>query len=379
MKVMYIAPRFHTNQAGVVKGWIDRGDEVMFISYYTATIEDYSEIKPVVLGFSFLYRIFDKFYVEILHRHEVYANAFKINHGFPPILKLWRIIHKWKPDVVIVRDRTLYSIAGYLLSKRKSKCILYNQSPMWDEPPKKDLAHRIVYKCTPKYRITPVMGKKSADKMISKNSYFLPFVVEPKTEPGNKTYFREGRINILCIGVFEPRKNHMMLMDAVSEISGEISDKLHITIIGVAAEVHQKNFLRKVKEHVEKRHYEEMVTILTNVPKMQMDQYFNEADVFVIPSTKEMASVSQLEAMSYSVPVICSNSNGAACYVIDGENGYQFEDCDKEDLKKKLLMLLESRESIVKMGEKAYRSVVENNSFVNYYNGICEILKDYHE
>ena len=49
MKVMYIAPRFHTNQSAVVKGWIERGDEVTFISYYTAIIEDYSYIKPIVL------------------------------------------------------------------------------------------------------------------------------------------------------------------------------------------------------------------------------------------------------------------------------------------------------------------------------------------
>lgn len=379
MRMMYIAPRFHTNQAAAIKGWLDRGDEVIFISYYTAMIEDYSDLKPVVLGFSFWYHVIDKIYVDILHRNTVNANGFKINHGFPPIFKLRKVIRGWKPDVIILRDRTLYTIAGYLLGRRKSKCILYNQSPLWDEPPKKDLAHRLVYKLTPKYRITPVMGKQSENKVITDRSYFLPFVVEPQMAPQQKTYFKGNRINLLCIGVFEPRKHHMMLMDVVKEISETVSDELHLTVIGEATERVQIDFLQTVKNHVKENHYEKMITIRTNIPKTQMGVYFEEADVFIIPSTREMASISQLEAMSYSLPAICSDSNGSACYIINDENGYQFRDCDREDLKSKLLMMLESREKIISMGENAYRSIVENNSFQKYYDGICRIISKYHE
>ncbi|MDE6908593.1 MAG: hypothetical protein K2P21_10605, partial [Lachnospiraceae bacterium] len=178
MKIMYIAPRFHTNQSAVVKGWIERGDEVLFVSYYTAIIEDYSCIKPLVLGFSPIFLLIDKIYTNILHRKDVAASAFKINHGFPPILKLRRVIKKWKPDVIILRDRTLYTIAGNLIG-RKSKCILYNQSPMWDNPPKQDWKHRLVRRYTPRYRMTPVMGRKEPGKEIAEHSYFVPFVVEP--------------------------------------------------------------------------------------------------------------------------------------------------------------------------------------------------------
>ena len=92
MKIMYIAPRFHTNQSAVVKGWIERGDEVLFISYYTAIIEDYSCITPVVLGFSPIYKLIDKVYVDVIHRKELSAITFKIKHGFPPVFKLKKII-----------------------------------------------------------------------------------------------------------------------------------------------------------------------------------------------------------------------------------------------------------------------------------------------
>ncbi len=33
--------------------------------------------------------------------------------------------------------------------------ILYNLSPVWEKPKKMDFAHKIVWKLTPEYRITP--------------------------------------------------------------------------------------------------------------------------------------------------------------------------------------------------------------------------------
>ena len=375
MRIMYLAPRFHTNQAAAVKGWIDRGDEVLFVSYYTAIIEDYSYVQPVVLGFSPIFDLIDKLYMEVLHRKDAAASAFKINHGFPQVFKLRKIIREWKPDLIIMRDRTLYTIAGYLLGRR-SKCILYNQSPMWDDPPKSDIMHRLVRKLTPKYRMTPVMGAKEPGKEIADRSYFVPFVVEPQIAPDQKKYFKNDCINILCIGKFEPRKHHMMLMDVMSEIAKTSGIKYHLTVIGEATGRLQKEFLEKVKAHIADNHYEKTVTLLTNVPREKTNEYFADADVFVIPSTREMASISQLEAMCFSIPAICSDQNGSACYVVDGVNGYRFRDCDQEDLKDKLFLLLKSRQQIVDMGARAYQSILENNAFQNYYAGIQAILKD---
>ncbi len=376
MKVMYIAPRFHTNQADVVKGWLDRGDEVLFVSYYATIIEDYSYVQPVVLGFSPVFMVINKVYMEIMHRKDVAASSFKINHGFPPFFKLRKIIRDWKPDVIIMRDRTLYSIAGYLIGHNKSKCILYNQSPIWDKPSKQDFKHKLVRHLTPKFRMTPVMGIKESGKVIAEHSYFVPFVVEPQISPFEKKYFKNNHINVLCIGKYEPRKHHMMLMDVLKEISDFLGEKYHLTVIGEATGRLQKEFYFKVESYVKDNHYEDTVTLLTNVPKDITNNYFKEADIYVIPSTDEMASISQLEAMSFSIPVICSDTNGSACYVHDGENGYQFRDCDKDDLKKKLLMLMESREKIVTMGEEAYNSILANNQFIQYYDGIQKILND---
>lgn len=375
MKVMYIAPRFHTNQSAVVKGWIERGDEVLFISYYAAVIEDYSCIHPLVLGFSPVYKLIDKVYVDVIHRNDLSALTFKIKHGFPPILRLRKVIQSWKPDVIIMRDRTLYTIAAYLLGKR-SKCILYNQNPLWDDAPKKDWAHRIVQRLTPEYRMTPVMGRKSSDKIVAEHSYYIPLIVEPQCSPENKNYFKDRKIQILCIGKFEPRKNHKMLMEAVAKVMQETGEEIHLTIIGEATNRHQKQFFEEVKNFVDENHYESFVTLLTNIPRDLTNHYYLETDIFVIPSTREMASVSQLEAMSFSIPVICSDTNGTSCYVEEGKTGYLFTDCNMEDLKRKIKEMVSDRKNIVQMGMNAYQSVLENYTFKNYYKGIQQMLND---
>lgn len=379
MRFLYVAPRYHTNQMDIMKGLIEHGHEVCFISHYAAIIEDYSYVTPIVLGYSPVYQLIDWLYVKVIHRKDPTAIVFKIQHGFPPMHKLRRMMEDFKPDVVILRERSVYSMAAYHICKKKGyPCILYNQNPLWSEPAKTDLLHRMVDKLSPQMRITPVMGVKKPGTAIKENDYFVPFVTDPQKPPQDRAYFAQDTIHILCIGKYEIRKHHLMLL----EVAEELRDKyrLHLTLVGEATNHFQKAYCEQVKTYVKEHHMEDIVTVKTNVPRKNMEQEYLSADVYVIPSTLEMASVSQLEAMSYSLPVICSDTNGTACYVEDGVTGYQFKDCDQEDLSKKLDAMLSDRNRIQKMGAAGYKAIVEKYNFRRYYEsitGILEKMKDH--
>lgn len=390
MKFLYVAPRYHTNQADIMKGLIKQGHEVRFISHYAALIEDYSSVMPIVLGYSKLYQLIDFLYVKVIHRKDPEAIVFKIQHGFPPLRKLKRLIYDFDPDVVILRERSAYSIAAYLICKKERyPCILYNQSPLWTKPGKRDVLHRLADRLTPKLRMTPVMGEKKPGSVIGENDFFVPFVVDSQRAPDERTYFQDDTIHILCIGKYEPRKHHLMLLQAVEKLlgkRGDVSngltgrqdqrqpdggtDRIRLTLIGEATMPFQKEYCAGVRQYVSEHHLEDIVTVKTNVPRSEMEAEYLGADIYVIPSTREMASVSQLEAMSYSLPVICSDKNGTACYVEDGVTGYLFRDCDKEDLERKLLTLVSDREGIRRMGKAGYRTLVEKYNFERYYDTI---------
>ena len=52
MRFLYVAHRYHTNQAPIMKGLVEHGHEVCFISHYRGEIEDYDYITPVIAGYS---------------------------------------------------------------------------------------------------------------------------------------------------------------------------------------------------------------------------------------------------------------------------------------------------------------------------------------
>ena len=376
MKIMYVAPRYHTNQLDIVKGLLDRGDEVKYICYYTSQIEDYSLLKPVVLGFSSFSQLINNFYIKVIKRNQRGACDIRIKYGIPPLGKLKELIKEFNPDVIILRDRTFYSISANLAKPKNTVSILYNQSPYYDEPPKKDLLHKAVYALTPKYRYTPVLGTDADGKKPGKYDYYLPFVMDPHCDPDKREYFRDDRINIMCIGVFTPRKNHMMLLDAVRKVRTELGTDISLTLVGEAVEDNQIEYLDSLINYITEIDAKDWVTVHKNLSRQEVFDLYLKNDLFVIPSTKEPASISQLEAMSFSLPAIVSDSNGTACYTINGNNGYLFKDNDGEDLTDKIKEAVSSREHLINMARNAYESVLANNSFDAYYAGIQRIVDD---
>lgn len=377
MNIIYVAPMFHTNQIPIVKGWLERGHQVFFICQYKGKTENHKYCTPYILGYSalfkFLLSIHEWFYKSKKHL-SAYPEAFKDKCGFPPIFKLFQYLKKINPDVVILRERSMYSIFAYLICRIcKINCILYNQTPLWDnEPPRNDFAHRIVKSLTPSIRMTPVFGNPDTG-YLDRQAVYIPFVIEPQQSPEEKKYFHNQRINILCVGKFEERKHHLMLLDIVRQLLPDYP--LHLTLVGEVSTQYHQNYYQEVQEYIAVNHLEDFVDCHTNCSPDRMSDFYRNADLFVLPSTGEFASISQLEAMSYSLPVIVSDTNGTACYIEEEKNGYLFKDKDAENLKEKIIKIISNRENILRMGAYSYLLVNEKYSFSNYQAKIEQLIQ----
>ena len=141
-------------------------------------------------------------------------------------------------------------------------------------------------------------------------------------------------------------------------------------VISDEQEIYYNCLLQKVKEY----NLEKDIVLLRNLSREQMFAIYRESDLFVLPSTKERASVSQLEAMSCSMPVICSDTNGSACYVKSGINGYLFRDLDKDDLYEKLVCMIKNRKKLEEMGKNSYQLVLDEYQFKNYFDKLMEVI-----
>lgn len=376
MKVLYMSHRYHTNQTTIMKGWKENGHEVRFLSQYRGKVEDYTYVKPIVVGYSKLFMAFDYIYIHFLKRKDPAAIDMKLKLGIPPIVKLAKYIKEFEPDVAILRERSVYTICMNALCKHyKVPTIIYNLSPVWDKPKKMDLAHRIVWKLTPKYRITPtnLVGIDYTGLVKDENAYWAPFLMEPQTPPEEKTYFADNRINIFCIGKYQERKNHQMMIEAMEELLSKYD--LHLTIAGEISNHFHEEYFKKVNDYVREHKLEDRLTFLVNLNREEIAKEYKSADVYVVPSTGEPASITVIEAMAHSVPAISGSDNGTASYIDYGKTGYVFEDNNKEDLKDKLEKIICDRENLVKMGAAGYQHVKDHFQFRNYYEQIEAIQK----
>lgn len=374
MRFLYIAPRYHTNQIPIMKGLTEHGHEVCFISHYAGKIEDYTYVTPVIAGYSKLFLVFEGLYTKVLKRNDSMAANMKLKYGFPPFGKIAGLVKDFAPDVVIIRERSVYSIFA-CLSIRKYPCskILYNQSPYWEKKIKNDLPHRIVRGLLPKVRMTPVMGEKKEGYVHEEGAVFIPFVMEPKLSCDEKVWFRDGEIHLFCVGKYEKRKNTAMLLKAVKELGNGFPVK--VTVAGECSNRFQTEYKQELEKYIKENKMEEKVRLLTNLTREQMEEEYRRSDLFVIPSTKEPASVSQLEAMAFSLPVICSDKNGTACYVRHGKTGYLFKDNEKEALYLALKNMVSDKERMKEMGRSGYREIADSCNFRIYYEGICRCME----
>lgn len=101
------------------------------------------------------------------------------------------------------------------------------------------------------------------------------------------------------------------------------------------------------------------------LPQSELPKIYQTIDVLIFPSYSESLGLVGLEAMACGTPVIGSNIEGIASYLIDGYNGFLFKVGSLEDLHnqtKRFLALSNERQA--KMEENAVNTAKSHNQEV---------------
>jgi glycosyltransferase involved in cell wall biosynthesis len=106
------------------------------------------------------------------------------------------------------------------------------------------------------------------------------------------------------VGTLEPRKNHVLLLDAYAVLR-ELSDVPHKLVIAGGRGWLYEGVCRRVEE----LSLERDVIFLGFVPDEDLPALYSLADVFVFPSLYEGFGLPPLEAMACGTPVVASRSS----------------------------------------------------------------------
>lgn len=131
----------------------------------------------------------------------------------------------------------------------------------------------------------------------------------------------------------------------------------------------------RIKKIIKDFNLEKNVILAGFIPDEEINDYYNLADIFVMPSKGEGFGIVFLEALACGIPVIAGNQDGSKEPLLNGELGILVDPDNLEDIKKAIINFL-TGQSPEYLYDKNYlrRKVIENFGFDIFYKKVNVFL-----
>jgi len=157
-------------------------------------------------------------------------------------------------------------------------------------------------------------------------------------------------LRVLAVGRLVPVKGHTVLLDAVAELARR-GTKVEATIVGDGP-------LRKQLEQRAAEHgVAELVSLPGAVGQADIGAFYDQADVFCLPSFAEGLPVVLMEAMAMELPVVSTRIMGIPELVEDGLTGLLVAPARADKLADALEELAQDPERRATMGKQGRHKV----------------------
>lgn len=179
-----------------------------------------------------------------------------------------------------------------------------------------------------------------------------------------------GHRNILYIGSISKRKNVELIIKAFNHIGCQPKyQDVQLVIVGKGSKKYSDYCHTLVDESVKKN-----IIWVDKVENAQTKFLYKSADIFLLPSVKEIFGMVLLEAMYIGIPVISSDSAGAGTLIQNGSNGFIEKEFDEGKWAKKIEELLDDEKVRQRIGNAAHDTI--KNEFM--WTKIAEkMVKDF--
>lgn len=312
----------------------------------------------------------------------------KYNGYFVPIYpsKKTRILKKIAPDIVHIEGVALMALKGIVAAHHlKIPVVLTFHTMVGD---------------TMKYYSPVKMSQKTSDKLVWRYIRYITCWVDAIIAPSKsieeeiRSKGIKNKIKVIPTPIntklFSPsdgkpiREKYGIADKKIAISVGRISFEKNLDLIIKTLPLLDKDVvLMLVGEGPAKDSLVELATnlgvldriIFTGfVDSSLLPGYYSCADVFVVASRFETQCLSALEAMACGVPVVGASDRALKDYIVDGKNGYLFDNT-VEDCCEKIKLALESKDSIKEEAAKTVSEFSEKSFIDNtlaLYNEVIE-------
>jgi glycosyltransferase involved in cell wall biosynthesis len=174
---------------------------------------------------------------------------------------------------------------------------------------------------------------------------------------------------LLCIRSWEPRYGVDVLAKAFTLVVASRFDVNLLLLAGGSQE-------EAIRQILHPGRLDDHVTYAGQVPQRELPAYYHMADLYISPAHVDGSSVSLMEALACGLPCLVSNIPANREWVTEGVNGWLFQDGDANALAARILLIMNGRESLSKIGEAARRVAEEK---ADWSKNFQKLLKAYEQ
>lgn len=166
---------------------------------------------------------------------------------------------------------------------------------------------------------------------------------------------------IYCLSRIDDNKGHDLLLRAFDKVRKEIND-IWLVIGGGSPhpKEREKKLFEKMHKIISELGMEDRVKIIGYVPDKWMATYYQQAELFVLPSLFEPFGMTTQEAMSCGKPVIASKYGGIRNIITHGVNGLLVDPQNDTEFANAMIQLLKDDEMKEQIGMAAHCMIREN-------------------
>lgn len=190
------------------------------------------------------------------------------------------------------------------------------------------------------------------------------YITELGTQIKNINKKPHKKFTILCVANYDILKGYQYLLEAWSRLKLKNAE---LIILG--------NPSKEMKPIIEK--YKKKLKNFKQINFANPEIYYNKSTVFIHPSLTEGSAKVIFEAMSYSLPIICTLESGSI--IQNNKEGFLIKSSNTKDLEDKIMFFYNNSSEIKKMGNQAKLKIQKKYKWEDYtnrvYNSFKKIIK----
>ncbi len=262
-------------------------------------------------------------------------------------LHLLLIAFRFKPDLIICHSNRVMKWMRILRFFSSAKSVAVN--------------HGITFKNSLHCDFVISINQQIADLVVAAGfdearSFVLPNVIKVDQKFCEKKLKSPAVIGIY--GRLEPRKGFDILLKACGILQKNGRD-FRLKIGGF--EVPGSYGWHNIKELAQEQNISEKCELVGTV--LDKKKFFEDVDIFCVPSREEPFGLVILEGFLFSTLVISSDSDGGKLLIKSEENGLVFANENTEDLAAKIIKILDNPEIYSKLTKQAFLRLEKEFSF----------------